>query len=226
MSNIVLPGDKLADKPLHIEGALLEGGKTYATVMGLFDAERGSFIPLESVWYPKVEDSVIGVVEDARNGVYTVNMNSPFKGLIISRHGAGPELYGGDIISAIVRSVKRENDKVILILVRPRKLAGGRVIHIRPSKVLRVIGKSNTMLNLLTGGTKSDIVVGIMTTSTLRIASATARGGSSPWRDRGGIVIMMASQFISRAVSYSDFAILSRNVSVTISTVSLCFKPR
>lgn len=161
MANIVLPGDKLADKQLHVEGALMEGGKTYATVMGLFDAEKELFIPLESVWYPKVEDSVIGVVEDARNGVYTVGLNSPFKGLIISRHGAGPELFGGDVISAIVRSVKRENDKIILILVRPRKLFGGRILPIKPSKVLRVIGKSNTMLKLLTDGTKSNIVIGI-----------------------------------------------------------------
>jgi hypothetical protein len=65
-----------------------------------------------------------------------------------------------------------------------------------------------------------------MTASTLRIASATARGGSSPWRDLGGMVIIIASQFISRAVSYNDLAILSRNVSVTMSTVSVCLKPR
>jgi exosome complex component RRP4 len=161
MSVIVLPGDKLADKQLRVEGALVEGGKTYATVMGLFDATKESFIPLESVWYPKVEDRVVGVVEDARNGVYTINMNSPFKGLIISRHGPGPELYVGDVINAIVRSVKRESDKIMLILVRPRKLYGGKVIPVRPSKVLRVVGKSNTMLKLLTDGTKSTIEIGI-----------------------------------------------------------------
>src|SRR5450756_1189899 len=40
------------------------------------------------------------------------------------------------------------------------------------------------------------------------------------------MVIIIASQSISRAVSYNDFAILSRNVSVTMSTVSVCFKPR
>jgi len=72
----------------------------------------------------------------------------------------------------------------------------------------------------------SDIVVGAITTSTLRIASATARGGSSPWRERGGIVIIIASQSTSRAVSYNDLAILILSVSVTISTVSDCFKPR
>ena len=161
MSIVVLPGDKLADRQLHVEGALVEDGKTYATVMGLFDAARESFIPLESVWYPKMEDQVIGAVEDARNGVYTINLNSPFKGLIISRHGPGPELYVGDVISAIVRSVKRESDKVMLILVRPRKLYGGKAIAVRPSKVLRVIGKSNTMLKLMTDGTKSTIDIGI-----------------------------------------------------------------
>jgi len=48
MSRIVLPGDKLADVQLRIENALLEGGKTYATVPGLFDDANKSFIPLEA----------------------------------------------------------------------------------------------------------------------------------------------------------------------------------
>jgi len=161
MSRIVLPGDKLADKQLQIENMLFEEGKTHATVIGLFDDEKEAFIPLESVWYPRPEDDIIGVVEDSRNGVYTVNMDSPFKGLIISRHGSGPDLNVGDVVNAIVRSVKRESDKVILILVRPRKLYGGKVIAVRPSKVLRIIGKSSTMLKLLADKTKSNIVVGI-----------------------------------------------------------------
>ena len=161
MSRIVLPGDKLADVQLRIENALLEEGKTYATVAGLFDDAKGLFIPLEGVWYPKPEDEVIGLVEDSRNGVYTISMNSPFKGLFISKYGSGPDLDSGDVVSAIVRSVKRESDKIILILVRPRKLYGGKVIMAKPSKVPRIIGKANTMLQLLTEKTKSNVVVGM-----------------------------------------------------------------
>ncbi|VVB76647.1 Exosome complex component Rrp4 [uncultured archaeon] len=162
MPRIVLPGDKLADKPLRIDNATLEDGKSYATVPGLFDDEKESFIPLESVWYPRMEDSVIGIVEDARNGVYTVALNSPFKGLIITRRDSnGPELEVGDVVESIVRSVKRESDKIILILVRPRNLHEGKVITVKPSKVLRIIGKANTMIKLLTEGTKSNIVVGM-----------------------------------------------------------------
>jgi exosome complex component RRP4 len=161
MSRIVLPGDKLADTQLRIENALLEGGKTYATVIGLFDEAKGTFIPLENVWYPKPEDEIIGLVEESRNGVYTVSMNSPFKGLIISKFGSGPDLDNGDIVNAVIRSVKRESDKIILILVRPRKLYGGKVIMAKPSKVPRIIGKANTMIQLLADKTKSNIVVGM-----------------------------------------------------------------
>ncbi len=161
MSRIVLPGDKLADVQLRIENALLEDGKTYATVVGLFDDDSKSFIPLEGLWYPKPEDEIVGLVEDSRNGVYTIGMESPFKGLIISKYGSGPDLDTGDVVSAVVRSVKRESDKIILILVRPRKLYGGKVIEVKPSKVPRIIGKANTMIQLLAGKTKCNIVVGM-----------------------------------------------------------------
>jgi exosome complex component RRP4 len=161
MQRIVLPGDKIADKQLRIENVILEGGKTYATVMGLFDEEKETFIPLESIWYPRSEDEVIGIVEDARNGVYTVNLNSPFKGLIISRRGGGPEFDVGSVVSAIVRNVKKESDKIIVILVRPRKLYGGKVMAVKPSKVPRIIGKSDTMIKLLREGTNSTILIGL-----------------------------------------------------------------
>ena len=161
MSRIVLPGDKLSDTQLRIENALLEDGKTYATVMGLFDDSKGLFIPLENLWYPKPEDEIIGLVDDSRNGVYMISMNSPFHGLIISKYGAGPDLDPGDIVSCVVRSVKRESDKIMLILVRPRKLIGGKTVMIKPSKVPRIIGKANTMLQLLTDKTKCNIVIGM-----------------------------------------------------------------
>ena len=48
-------------------------------------------------------------------------MNSPFKGLVITRRD-GPDLgiNVGDVVSAIVRDVKKESDQIILILVRAR----------------------------------------------------------------------------------------------------------
>ena len=174
---IVLPGDKIADQAVRMENAVVEGGKTYATVIGMLDEEKGTFVPLESVWYPRHGDFVIGIVENAKNNVYTVAMNSPFKGLILperrpfgrDRDRGGyrgnqerqEEMQMGDIVSAFIKDVKRESDQIITILERPRKLSGGKATVVRPSKVPRIIGKANTMLRQLEDGTKCTILVGM-----------------------------------------------------------------
>ena len=40
MQRIVIPGEKLEDKPLRIEGAIVDNGKTYSTVMGSYDQDK------------------------------------------------------------------------------------------------------------------------------------------------------------------------------------------
>lgn len=169
---IILPGDKISDSVVSVENAVVENGKTYATVIGMLDDEKGTFIPLEGIWYPRGGDFVIGIVENAKNNVYTVTMNSPFKGLILppprsfgrdrrdDRSEKQEVLQVGDIVSAFVRDVKKESDQIIMILEGQRKLSEGKVVIVRPSKVPRIVGKTNIMLKLLEDGTKSNILVG------------------------------------------------------------------
>ncbi len=169
----ILPGDKISDTPLRAENAIVEGGKTYATVIGMLDETKGTFIPLETVWYPREGDYVIGIVENSKNRVYTVYLESPFRGLILPpprprfrdmrhEHTERQEvLQIGDVVSVFVREVKREADQIILILDRPRRLMGGKLVDVRPSKVPRILGRANTMLTQLQDMTKSTILVGL-----------------------------------------------------------------
>jgi exosome complex component RRP4 len=156
----ILPGDKISDKPIVMENGYVEKGSTYATVIGLMDEATQNFIPLETVWYPKPDEFIVGVVENARNSVYTVNLNSPFKGLIIGRRG-DEGMRIGDVVSASIRDVNREADQIITILWRERKLFGGKVISVRPSKIPRVIGKGNTMIKQIEAATKCTIMPGL-----------------------------------------------------------------
>jgi len=159
---IIIPGDKIADGAVRMENAFVEDSKTYATVLGLLDEQSKAFIPLESVWYPREGDSLIGVVENVRNSVAMVNTNSTFRGLIIGRRGdSESEMNIGEVVSAFVREVKREADQIILILERPRKLFGGKLIFVKPSKISRVIGRQSTMLRQLETGTHCTISVGL-----------------------------------------------------------------
>ena len=157
MSKIVVPGEVLADKPLRIENTFTENGKTYSTVLGVYESERSILIPLEGLWYPARDDVVIGIIEDARMNSYSVELNAPYKGIIVAKYVEG-RLQRGDIVESTVRML---DETKTVVLTRPRKLLGGKIIDVRPSKVARIIGKGNTMLNQLKTSTKANIIVGM-----------------------------------------------------------------
>ncbi len=156
MSTIVVPGELLDEHPLHMEYAFIENNRTYSTILGTYDPEKKILIPLEGIWYPRKGDEVIGIVSDARMSTYSVDLNAPYKGLIISKYTEA-RLAIGDVIEGVVRAVEGSD----IVIMRARKLYGGDILDIKPSKIPRVIGRNNTMLNELMEGTKSTIRVGM-----------------------------------------------------------------
>lgn len=156
MERIVVPGELLAEKPIRSENTVVEGERTYATVLSLFDDEKGVLIPLESVWYPKHGETVIGIIAETRLNSYNVDLNSPFRGMILSKFSE-TRFATGDIVEAMVRGID-ETDTVMLM--HAKALYGGKIIDIKPSKIPRIIGRGNTMLDQLMQGTKSSIKVG------------------------------------------------------------------
>jgi exosome complex component RRP4 len=147
----------LFDKPMRVDNTYVENGKTYAKVMGLFERERGTVVSLEGSWSPRVDDLVVGIITNARNSVYEVDLSFFGRSILIGskydRHTYNP----GDVIEASVKDI--ENRKTV-ILWRPRVLYGGTILEIKPAKVPRVIGKANTMVQQISALTKSVIVVG------------------------------------------------------------------
>ncbi len=125
--------------------------------MGMFDDEKKMLTPLESLWYPRGGDSVVGVIEEDKFNVYTVDMEAPYRGLIFAKD-VDENLVAGDIIEASVKEIDKTNT---VMLTRPRRLTGGKILYIKPSKIPRVLGRSNTMIRQLSLETKSNIVVGM-----------------------------------------------------------------
>ncbi|MDE1823331.1 MAG: hypothetical protein KGI00_00505 [Candidatus Micrarchaeota archaeon] len=157
MQKIVVPGEKIADAQLRLDDGLVENNATYSTVIGIYDDERKTLIPLEGLWYPRRDDRVVGVIEEDKLNTYVVNLNAPYKGLIISKFVDTP-LAAGDSIEAMIKEVDKTKTA---ILMRPRRLAGGKVMMVRPSKVPRIIGKNDTMIKQIMDFTKSTIVIGL-----------------------------------------------------------------
>ena len=154
---IVVPGDMILDKPIHMENTFIEDDKTYAAVLGIFDKEKKVLIPLEGLWYPKHGELVVGIIIEEKLNSYVVDLNAPYKGILVAKY-ARDKLSFGDIIEA---TVKELDESKTVVLMRERKLYGGKIIDVKPSKVPRIIGKNNTMIKQLIEGTKSTIIVGM-----------------------------------------------------------------
>lgn len=157
MKKLVLPGEVLTERPMRMEHTIVDNGKTCSTIIGLFDDETNSLIPVEGLWYPRPGEKIVGIIEEAKLNTYTVSLNAPYKGIIISKYTEG-NIVNGDIIEATVKDLDKTGT---IVLIRPRVLYGGKVVSVKPSKIPRILGKDNTMIKQLSDGTKSSISVGM-----------------------------------------------------------------
>lgn len=155
---MVLPGEVISESPQRLQNAYVESGKTYSAIMGLYEPDSRGIIPLEGSWTPNAEDTVVGVVSEQRNKVHIIDLTFFGRCLLVPGKFDEYSFEPGDVIEARIREV--ENRKTI-VLSDGKLLEGGRIIRVRPKKVLRVIGKKNTMINQIREFTKTDIVVGL-----------------------------------------------------------------
>jgi exosome complex component RRP4 len=158
MRSIVLPGEIVAERPQRIENTYVENGKTYSKIMGMYEPDSRGVIPLEGSWTPNTEDTVVGVVTEQRNKVFIIDLMFFGRCLLVPGKFDEYAFEPGEVIEARIKDV--ENRKTI-VLSEGKLLEGGRIIRVKPKKVLRVIGKKNTMINQIKELTKTDIVVGL-----------------------------------------------------------------
>jgi exosome complex component RRP4 len=158
MREIVLPGDMISEKPARIFNAFVQNGRTYSKVLGIFDDSANEIIPLEGSWNPRVDDSVVGIVTEARGKVFIVDLSYFGRALIIPGKYDKFEFEPGTMVSAIIKDMEGKNT---IILTEPKVLEGGTILSIKPKKIPRVIGKKSTMVRQIAEYTGTHIVVGM-----------------------------------------------------------------
>ncbi len=156
MKSIIIPGEALPDD-LKLQNSYMNSGHYISEVVALYDPSSRFAIPLEGIWQPKIDEVVIGIVKEARNHVYTVDLSYFGEGLIIDKGYERQSFGEGEAIEAKVKAIE---DKKTIILGYPKVLIGGLIVKIKPTKVARLIGKANTMINMITEYTKTRIVIG------------------------------------------------------------------
>ncbi len=154
VQKIILPGEQLFGKPLDLEGTFVDGGVTYASVMGLVRDDR--FVPLKGHYLPVPGDYVVGIVIVEKFSGYVVELHSPYEGSFSNRETR--EAFAvGDVVSAKVAEVNEVHEAT---LVEPRKFTGGTILEVDYVKVPRIIGKNGSMLAMIRDFTGCDLFIG------------------------------------------------------------------
>jgi len=169
---IVVPGEEVDLQGLNPGfGLYADKGKFYSIYLGV-KTVRGPYmniVPLSGKYIPKKDDKVIGKIIDIAPTHWVVDINAPYFAPLhvndvpwkVEFGDTAKYLNIGDTILAKVSNVN-EVKQVWITMKEPglRKLEGGQIIKISPTKVARVIGKKGSMINLIKESTQCRIYVG------------------------------------------------------------------
>jgi exosome complex component RRP4 len=172
----VVPGDVLATglDYLPSSGCFRENNSIKAKLMGLVKLRERfiGVVPLAGVYIPKTGDGIIASVEDMQSTMWITNINSPYDAILTLGEAVGEYVdinktdisvyYDiGDLIYAKILNVSKSKQvQLTMNDHRARKLMGGRVLMITPSKVPRLIGKDGSMIELIKNKTNCQIIIG------------------------------------------------------------------
>jgi exosome complex component RRP4 len=173
---LVIPGETLARGLdfLPGNGCFRVNNEIRAKLLGLVKIKDRfiSVIPLAGVYRPRPGDGVIGFVDDIQTTFWIIDINSPYSAILplgeavseyvdLSKTDISIYYDIGDVIYAKVLSVSKS--KIVQLTMndyRARKLIGGRILKITPTKVPRLIGKEGSMIELIKNKTNCRIIVG------------------------------------------------------------------
>lgn len=171
---IVVPGHELAEgmEYLPSSGTYRDQNKIISNKLGVVSVNKNiiKVIPLTGRYMPKVDDVVIGRILEIGFYGWSVDIGSAYPATLSIRDATEfidkeedlTKYYDyGDIIAARVNRVTRY--KSIDITTKGpglRKLIGGKVIEVTPSKVPRMIGKQGSMISMIKDYTGCNLLVG------------------------------------------------------------------
>jgi len=167
---IVTPGTLLATSPKTGNGVYISDNKTYSKYLGILKkSESGiSVLPFKYSYRPMVGDRIIGRIKEFNYPFFIVNMTSPAPSFLYlsdvsSRFMEQDELMQqykpGTWIYAEISEIS-DRIKLSMKMNEAKKLEGGRMASVSPSKVPRIIGKNASMIKMIQEKTKTHILVG------------------------------------------------------------------
>ncbi len=174
--DLVSPGDIVfeGDEIRSHSGVYQEDDKIRSKYVGVVEYSGSSVrvVPMSGRYIPEEGDIVIGEVSSVGFSNWRVDLNSPYDAMLkidvavdeyidLDEDDLTDYFDVGDAIVTEITAVTEGMDvNVSMEDRRCRKLRGGRIIEIAPSKVPRVIGKKGTMVKQIKQKTGTKIIVG------------------------------------------------------------------
>ena len=172
---IVVPGEEIAEGMdfLPAKGTYRQDDKIIASQLGLVNVNGRliKIIPLNGRYIPKAGDTVIGKVVNIGLNGWTINIGYAYDANLTLKEGTTDFVERNedftkyyDFDDIVVAKILNVNRAKFMDLTSKgpglRKLRGGRIINVTPSKVPRVIGKQGSMITLVKDATQCRITVG------------------------------------------------------------------
>jgi exosome complex component RRP4 len=170
---VVIPSQLLGSTQQHKAGygTFVENGNIYAERLGILNkhVEYINVSPLKGRYSPIAGDFVIGIVEEALQSGWLIDINAPYPALLhvtetpwkVDFGDAEKYLNCSDAIMAKILSV--DESKKLQVTMNDRnlfKIKTGNILDVEPSKVPRIIGKDGSMIDLIKKYTRCRIFVG------------------------------------------------------------------
>lgn len=152
-------------------GTFIENGKIYSEILGVLSkkSEYINVVPLKGRYSAIEGDFVIGIIEEAMQSSWLVDINAPYPALLHVNEVPWDVDFGetekylnyGDSVMAKVIQIDPEKKTQITLKDRNLyKIRGGYITNVEPSRVPRIIGKKGSMIALLKKYTRCRIFVG------------------------------------------------------------------
>lgn len=174
--DLVTPGETVfeGDELYPNSGVYEENDKIISKYVGVVEYGRNSVrvVPMSGRYVPSEDDIIIAEISSVGYSNWRADLNSAYEGMMkidtavdeyidLEEDDLTDYFDVGDAIVVEVSSVTEGMDVNLSMEDRRcRKLKGGRVIEISPSKVPRVIGKKGTMVKQIKKKTGSKVIVG------------------------------------------------------------------
>ena len=171
---IVVPGEELAEGmdflPSH--GTYRDKDKIVSSKLGIVSVNKNiiKVIPLTGRYMPKIDDIVIGRVIEIGFYGWSVDIGSAYPATLSIRDATefidkGENLtkyydYGDILAAQVIRTTRYNSIDITTKGPGLKKLSGGKVIEVTPSKVPRMIGKQGSMISMIKDATGCNILIG------------------------------------------------------------------